>query len=334
MGKRTRISVVVLVVVAVAGLGYVTYVGAEGSNRLVEGTERGDCRTPDVQFGWGYEAINYDIADDAKLQTDNPNPLECAYQGTDAGDAVVTDDGIRIAGWYIPAANGAGPEAPTVVLMHGFHANKSGILKYGEGLHEAFNLVSFDMRNVGRSSGDKTAGGVLEQQDLRAVLDWLERTKHPTRIGVLGNSFGAATAFAEATSDPRVAALALDSMHTRTRYQIEARLQQAGHPPYPGTWAIFLGSWLRTGVDVGSIDAEDELAEFDTRPVLLTHGTADAEDLPERTQSFYDEAIAAGVPAELQWCEGSGHRAPGMPAEICRQAFGEWVRDFFTRTLS
>ena len=202
MGKRTRISVVVLVVVAVAGLGYVTYVGAEGSNRLVEGTERGDCRTPDVQFGWGYEAINYDIADDAKLQTDNPNPLECAYQGTDAGDAVVTDDGIRIAGWYIPAANGAGPEAPTVVLMHGFHANKSGILKYGEGLHEAFNLVSFDMRNVGRSSGDKTAGGVLEQQDLRAVLDWLERTKHPTRIGVLGNSFGAATAFAEATRIP------------------------------------------------------------------------------------------------------------------------------------
>ena len=69
MGKRTRIVGVALVVAAIAGLGYVTYVGAEGSNRLVEGTERGDCRTPDVHFGWGYEAINYDIADDAKLQT-------------------------------------------------------------------------------------------------------------------------------------------------------------------------------------------------------------------------------------------------------------------------
>ena len=68
--------------------------------------------------------------------------------------------------------------------------------------------------------------------------------------------------------------------------------------------------------------------------MLVIHGTADNEDLPDRTQTFYDHAIAAGIPAELHWCEGSGHNAPaGMPVKVCKDAFGEWVRDFFTRTL-
>lgn len=188
---------------------------------------------------------------------------------------MVTDDGIRIAGWYIPAGNGAGPTAPTVVLAHGFQVNKSHILEYGPGLHQAFNLVAFDERNAGRSTGDQTTAGVLEQKDLRAIIGWLERTKHPTHIGVLGDSLGAAAALAEATTDPRVEALVLESMHTRLRYQIEARVQENGHPAYPATWAVFLAARIRTGVDIGSMDPEDELPRLGHVPILLIHGTAD-----------------------------------------------------------
>ncbi len=334
MSRRWRIGIAVLVILAIAAIGYTGYVGYEGSRQLVTAPATGDCRTPRDQFGWTYEAINYDIADDAQLPARNPDLATCTYQGTEAGDDVVADDGIHIAGWYIPAANGAGPTGPTVVLVHGFTNNKSDILRYGEGLHEAFNVVAFDMRNVGRSGGDKTTAGVLEQKDLRAVIDWLERTKHPGHVGVLGNSLGAATAMAEGVGDQRVEAIALDSMHTRLRYQIEARLQHAGHPAYPGTWAVFVGIWIRTGADVGSIDAEDELAKWGQRPMLLTHGTGDNEDLPARTQSFYDEAIAKGIPAELHFCDGSGHNAPaGMPVDVCKGAFEGWVATFFGETL-
>jgi fermentation-respiration switch protein FrsA (DUF1100 family) len=153
-------------------------------------------------------------------------------------------------------------------------------------------------------------------------------------LGVLGNSLGAATAMAEARDDPRVEALALDSMHTRLQYQIEVRLKHADHPAYPGTWAIFLGIRKRTGVDVGSIDAADEIGAFTDRPILLTHGTADTEDLPARTQSFYGDALAEGVDIELHFCDGAGHNAPaGMPVTVCHDAFAAWMRDFFTRTL-
>jgi pimeloyl-ACP methyl ester carboxylesterase len=286
-----------------------------------------DCRTPDVLLGWTYEAINYDIADDETLKATNPDMIDCASQGAPAGDEVMTDDGVRIGGWYVPAANGAGPEAPTVVLVHGFAANKSDILPYGAGLHDTFNLVAFDLRNGGRSTGSQTTYGVLEQEDLRVVIDWVEREKGASWIGVLGNSMGAATAITEARTDPRVQALALDSMHTRLSYQFEQRLIHSGHPPYPGTWAIFIGSWIRTGQDLGSADPTDAIADLDGRPLLVTHGTADDEDLPERTETFVGDATAAGIPAELRWCDGAGH---GMVDDVCPDDYAAWVRDFFT----
>jgi pimeloyl-ACP methyl ester carboxylesterase len=330
-----RLVLGIFALLVVAGLAYTGYVGYEGSRQLVEGGgSNPDCRTPDELLGWTYEAINYDIADDALLKTRNPDQKRCTYTGSIAGDQVVTDDGIHIAGWYVPAADGAGPAAPTVVLVHGFGGNKTSVLEYGEGLHEAFNLVAFDMRNTQRSSGEQTTGGVLEQKDLRAIIDWLERAKQPSHIGVLGNSLGAGTAVAESRNDPRVEALALDSMHTRFRYQVEQRLQHAGHPAYPGTWAVFLGVRIRTGVDLGSIDAQDAIPDLTRLPVLLSHGTGDTEDLPPRTQAFYEDALAAGVEIELHWCEGAGHQAPaGMPVWVCRDDFARWMLDFFSHNL-
>ena len=57
-------------------------------------------------------------ASNAQLQTENDNLKACDYQGTGTGDQVVTEDGIPIAGWYIPAGNGAGPTAPTIVSLN------------------------------------------------------------------------------------------------------------------------------------------------------------------------------------------------------------------------
>lgn len=316
----------VLALVGVAG--YMAYVGYEGSRQAVNVDElrSRDCRTPDLLLGWEYEAVNYDIGDDDALKAANADMADCASQGAAAGDEIVTEDGVRIGGWYVPAANGVGPAGPTVILVHGYSSNKSDILPYGAGLHDAFNLVAFDQRNGGRSTGSATTYGVLEQEDLRAVIDWVEREKGASWIGVLGNSMGAATAITEARTDGRVQALALDSMHARLSYQFEQRLQHMGHPAYPGTWAIFIGAWIRTGVDLGTADPIDAIPEIGTRPMLVTHGTADDEDLPERTEEFVADAVAAGIPVTLQWCEGAGH---GRVDDVCPDDYASWVRDFF-----
>jgi len=323
-----RLLTAVVLLALIAGIGYTAYVGYEGSRQAVSVDEARsrDCRTPDVLLGWEYEAVNYDIADDEALKATNPDMADCASQGTAAGDEIVTVDGVRIAGWYVPAANGVGPQGPTVVLVHGYSSNKSDIVTYGAGLHDTFNLVAFDQRNGGRTTGSATTYGVLEQEDLRAVIDWVEREKGASWIGVLGNSMGAATAITEARTDGRVRALALDSMHARLSYQFEQRLKHMGHPAYPGTWAIFIGALIRTGQDLGTADPIDAIPEIGTRPMLVTHGTADDEDLPERTEEFVADAGAAGIPVELHWCEGAGH---GRVDDVCPVEYATWVRDFF-----
>jgi pimeloyl-ACP methyl ester carboxylesterase len=328
-----RIGLILAVIAVIVTLGYMSYVGYEASRQAVSVDEHRsrDCRTPDVLFGWSYEAINYPIADDARLRTANTDLKNCTTQGVKAGNEVVTSDGIRIAGWYIPAGDGAPPTAPTIILVHGYGSNKSGILNYAPGLHEHFNLVAFDERNGGRSTGTQTTLGVLEQKDVLAIIDWVERAKHPTRLGVFGNSMGAAAAIGEARHDPRVEALALDSMHTRIVYQFEQRLIAAGHPAYPGTWATFIGTWLRTGVWFGSADPADAIPDIGTRPIMLTHGTADTEDLPARTQAFYNDARAAGLTIELHWCPGAGH---GQVDDVCPTALAGWLDAFFSRTLA
>jgi pimeloyl-ACP methyl ester carboxylesterase len=330
--RALRRLALAVVVALLAGIGYLGYVGYEASRQAVSVDEHRsrDCRTPTEIAGWPYEAINYPVEDDERLRADNSDMEDCANQGLTAGDEVVTSDGIRIAGWYVPAGNGTGPTAPTIVLVHGYGGNKSGILHYAAGLHDDFNLVAFDQRNGGRSSGTQTTLGVLEQNDVLAIVDWLERTKGPTHIGLFGNSMGASAAINEARHDPRIEAIALDSMHTRIVYQFEQRLKANGHPAYPGTWAIFVGTWIRTGLDFASADPTDALPDIGNRPVMLTHGTIDNEDLPERTQAFYEGAVAAGLTIELHWCEGAGH---GEVDDVCPDELAEWEHDFFTRAL-
>lgn len=331
MHRIRRIAVAVVSLVLALGLVYCGYVGYEASRQAVNVDEHRnqDCRTPAI-YGWAYDAINYPKGDDARLAAENHDMSHCTDQGIKAGDEVVTSDGIRLAGWYIPAANGSQSGGPTIVMVHGYAGNKSSDLPYARALHKDFNLVAFDERNGGRSTGTQTTLGVLEQNDVRAMIDWVERTKHPAHLGVWGDSMGAAAAIGEARHDQRVEALGLDSMHTRIQFQFEQRLKKNGHPPYPGTWATFVGTWLRTGVWFGSADPLDALPDMGNRPILLTHGTADNEDLPERTQAFYDTAKQMGLTIELHWCQGAGH---GKVDETCPSDFATWTNGFFLRTL-
>jgi pimeloyl-ACP methyl ester carboxylesterase len=318
--------------VLVGATGYTAYAGAVGSDQLVHPTGNPDCRTPLVRYGWAYQAINYDIADDAVLRSANPDMENCSSQGATAGTEVVTSDGVRIAGWYIPAANGAGAAGVTVVLVHGFAANKSEVLKYAVPFHATYNVVAMDLRGGGRSSKSDVTFGPREKLDLEAIIDWLERAKHPAHIAVMGNSMGGGTAVLAAATDQRIEALILDSTHARVEDIFGRRLEvDAGHPSLPGTPAILLGIWLRTGLNLMDANPINFIPALGHRPLLLIHGTADQHDLPVRSvDANYRAAQAAGVPVELHMCEGGTH---GKVIDTCPADWGRWSVDFLNRVF-
>jgi uncharacterized protein len=314
-----------------AATGYLGYAGVEGSRQLVLPADvSSNCTTPS-QLGWAYEAINYDQADDARLASENAGHLDtCAEQGI-AGTAVVSADGIRLAGWYIPAASAPDPAAPTVLIVHGHSDNKSAMLPYAEALHDRFNVVVMDLRHSGRSTGTQHTLGVLEQDDVRAMLDWLERTKDPEHIAMLALSAGAAAGLALSRTDDRIEAFVTDSVHARSESFIAQGFQEAGHPAYPGTWATLLGFWARTEHDIRSADPIDSLALISDRPLLLLHGTADATDVPaESADLLYADAQRLGMDVELQYCDGAAHAGV---IDACNADYGRWVVDFLSRSF-
>jgi len=70
----------------------------------------------------------------------------------------------------------------------------------------------FNFRGVGRSQGSH-GGGIAEQEDVRAAMDWLGVVKGVDvgRLGLAGYSFGAGVAFPVGCRDARVIAMALVS---------------------------------------------------------------------------------------------------------------------------
>jgi uncharacterized protein len=314
----------------VALVTYFSYVGYEGSRQLTDApAPSANCRTPAV-FGWTYEAVNYDIASDEALAAE-ADLGACTRQGAPAGDAVVAADGVGLAGWYIPAGGGSGPTGPTVVMTHGWGSNKSEMLDRAAILHDRYNLLLVDLRNHGQSQGAATTQGVREASDLRAMIDWLETTKSPRSIAVLGVSMGGATAIVEADRDERVDALIIESVHATLANAAQARLELAGYPlAMPGSWAILLGSLVRTGEDVSSADPVQGVERLDDRPVLFIHGGGDTAVGPGAADHLLSAATEAGSPAELQVCPAGGH---GDCDKACPEDYPGWVLGFLERVL-
>lgn len=333
--RGRRILVLLAGVVLVAGLVWASAIGYIASTTLMYGdAEKHGCPTP-AELGWAYEAVNYDIALDEQLPDDNPNWLkDCPNHGAGtAGTDVVSADGVRLAGWYIPSGDGDAASAPTVVIVHGWGVSKSDALRYAVPLHDNWNLLLVDTRFQGRSGGDWMSFGVREVDDVRAMLDWLERTKNPSKIAVVGDSGGAAASAKLARTDPRIAGLALESAHARLRNALD---QKFGADPLgqPVAVTVPIGMaafWARTGVWLGEADPLDAIADLGNRPLAISYGTKDTTDIPElNAQVLYDAALAAGVPVELHACEGAGH---GKVINTCPDAYRDWVNAFMERVL-
>lgn len=327
-----RIAVLVLAAGLLGFAGLAGYGAVAGSAEYLSGEPRAtSCETPLSRFGWSYEAINYDADADARILAENADPTDCATQGSGPGTDVVSPDGVRLAGWYIPVS-GASPDvgdptAPTVVLVHGGKGSKSGMLPYAPALHDAYNIAVLDLRNSGRSSAASSTAGLREQHDLRAMIDWLEQAKRPRWLAVVGNSNGASTALAEALGDPRVRALVLDSMHATIERQIGNVIEtERSLPAWPAAWAVVAGVSFRLGESIEAVDPVRTIVQLEGRSVLLTHGLDDVVDRPrDSLEVNVAAARVAGVDVEVQTCPGAGH---GRVIEVCTDAWAAWVTAF------
>ena len=107
---------------------------------------------------------------------------------------LVTADGTRLHGWWLPAKAGV-PVKGTVLHLHGNGGNLSWHLGGSWWLPEqGYQVLMLDYRGYGRSEGEPALPAIY--QDIQAAFDWLDQAPEVQGkpLVVLGQSIGGALA--------------------------------------------------------------------------------------------------------------------------------------------
>jgi uncharacterized protein len=206
-----------------------------------------------------------------------------AQLGVRADDVqIVTADGSRLHGWFLPAV---GKAKGTVLHLHGNAANVSNHLPLVAWLPaRGYNVLMVDYRGFGRSQGKPSLDGIVD--DAAAALEYL-RTRtdiDQTRLIVLGQSIGGATALRLLARDAKGVRLAvIDSAFAS--YRGVARDATAGGPLAP---VAAMTTGLLPGPEKDPITALKSI----NVPLIFVHGKRDS--IIDAVNSERLHAAAAG----------------------------------------
>ena len=238
-------------------------------------------------------------------------------------------DGTRLYGWWIAA----GRRAPTVVVLHGVKKNRTDVLRAALVLRRAgFNVLMFDGRAHGDSEGRYVTYGFYERRDVESAIEWLvkERGIDRNRVGLMGESMGAAIALQVVAHNPWIRAVWADSPFASLRRVTEEFLRRVTGLPdavlNPVLWTSIQVANYRGKFDVHSVDPL-ALASRITCPVYLIHGTADQVIATQHSESIYQ---ALGGEKELWVVEGARH---ARSIRHSRQEYSERLTRFLKERL-
>jgi pimeloyl-ACP methyl ester carboxylesterase len=172
----------------------------------------------------------------------------------------------------------------TAVILHGLGDQKDSFIGTARSFaREGYRAVIIDLRGHGHSGGDYLSYGLLDADDVGAVLDDVEGTllAEGDALGpvvIVGPSYGGAVALRFAAQDARVVAVATLSTFASLRGILPnyARLMAPMLPP-PPEWFIdwALGDAAsEAGIDYGRCDSTEAVHAI-RAPILFVHGEND-----------------------------------------------------------
>lgn len=233
--------------------------------------------------------------------------------------------------WYFP---NSGKRDCGVLLLHGFTSTRWGVLKYAPIFWKmGCSVFAYDHRKHGESTGRYGTFGFYESDDLLAGLKYFESISGiaPERIGVLGESLGAATSIlAMAKTDKKYAFLIAESPYQ----DLDSIVGKKAVDIY-GSWvkifipvAYFFAEY-RADFEIGSVSPLQK-AEKIQIPTLIIHSNQD-----EYTPHEHSVAIHSRMNPDLShlvltdW--GSEH-ARSIDDDFFK--FEKIVRDFVDKQAS
>jgi pimeloyl-ACP methyl ester carboxylesterase len=259
----------------------------------------------------------------------DPGPAELAAKGVDQQLRLeVGPPAASLLVWILRPPASAGENAPgrgTILFLHGICSSRLEHLGHARYFAaRGYTAILPDLRGQGRSTGAWFTYGWQEARDMQQVLDQLlVRGVIQKPIGVLGASYGAATANLLAAIDPRLDAVVSMASYTSMREVV---------PQYIREFVPFLAGMLSPQAIQDAVTAAGRLADFSPDaaspleavrrhrvPTLFLHGEKDA-NIPYRHAEQL--AAAAQCPCRLLAVPGGSHYCGG--SDFVRAQAEEW----------
>lgn len=136
------------------------------------------------------------------------DPTSCVEAGLACDTFRVEADALTsLAGLYIESPiDTAMPALGTVMLLHSDTADRSAMLPWaGAFVERGYNVVLYDHRASGYSTGKYHGEGRLEANDLEEVIGWMDirdMLNHP--VVVVGRGIGGDAAYLASLEEPRI----------------------------------------------------------------------------------------------------------------------------------
>jgi pimeloyl-ACP methyl ester carboxylesterase len=247
----------------------------------------------------------------------------CPVGESQLDSRITTEDGKHIALIHIQRGS-----SKVVIIAHGFYNNKDTFLFRGmaEEFSKEYDVIMFDFRGHGKSSG-RFSWTALEQKDLQAVIAYAKEN-HYTKIGVIGFSFGAATALIEASLHQNIDSLiAVSSPADLGKMNYHFWEKDMWEDLKLNLGIKGQGKGVRPGnPSLEKIRPIDIVGKISPIPVLFLHGEKDWLIKPSHSQRLFEKA---NKPKALTIIKNGGHAErifdvfPDQFMKICLDRFRE-----------
>ncbi len=244
---------------------------------------------------------------------------------TSCRDATVhAPDGATLRAWYYEPDR---PNGGAVLSLHGVGASREDMVAVGAVfLRAGYAVLEPDLRGHGESGGITTYG-IAEEQDVHAWAEWMLRQPAIHRLYGFGVSLGGSVLLEGLNSEPRFRAVIAESAYSDFTAIANERMRRLMPNGFKWVTAPFVESgilWtrLRYGISLDRSSALNAVQRTHV-PILLIHGLADANTVPENSR-----ILAAANPAETRlWLiPNDGHAAAWRTA---RKEFESRVIQWF-----
>jgi uncharacterized protein len=193
-------------------------------------------------------------------------------------DATFNGLDVTLKGWRCHALT---HPRGTIIYLHGVADNRAsatGVIQ--RFVSRGFDVVAYDSRAHGESTGEICTYGYFEKQDLRRVIDSLG----VDQVALAGTSLGAAVALQEAADDTRVYAVVAAEPFSDLQSIVRERA------PFFLTETTIQAA-LRIAEERGrfkidAVNPADAAARIKV-PVLLIHGADDRDTPPAHSERIY-----------------------------------------------